>query len=378
MSKETPLLLSPKLASVPFGKEKLWIKSSELPGLYLEVKRNGKRSWFGYLVANGKQIRKKLADADLVSYMEAKELFRTWVNAKTLTESLPQGYEAPVLMTIEEAFFIYFDQHVSINTARPNETIAGYHKYWKTIKDGYVVTLKGDDITRWMTLLAKEHGKETANKQLNNLRACINYVADRELVSLHRNPFKLVKKFKSFKREGYLKKGDDYNRIMELLDKCTSQASAIIKLLLWCGQRKGNVLAMRWDQIDDKANSWTIPGRDYKGRKTHTAALSAKAMAIIKAQPKVSPWVFPSRRSKSGHRENLEHIWYEVREEAGLEKLTLNSLRHTVGTWLAQENFNGFVIQKTLGHANISTTEKYTEMNIHDARAGLETIQLGL
>lgn len=378
MEYDQALLLSPKRAQCPAQKDRLWIKSKELPGLYLEIKPTERRSWFGYLLSDGKQLRKKLADANLVTYTEAKDLYRQWVNAKTLIDSQPQGYEAPVLMTIEEAFFVYYSEHVYLNTARPKETLAGYHRYWGAIKSGYVITLKGDQVTRWMTLLATQFGKETANKQLNTLRACINYVADRELVSLHRNPFKLVKRFRSFKRDGHLKKGQEYDRTMELLDKCTSQAAAIIKLLLWCGQRKGNVLAMRWDEIDFGASSWTIPGRSYKARKTHTAAISARAMAIIDAQPRISPFVFPSKRSRSGHRENLEHVWHEVRKEAELKGLTLHGLRHTVGTWLAQANTNGFVIQKTLGHANIATTQRYTEMDISDARAGLESIQLGL
>lgn len=376
MTNQQALLLNPKAAVVPQGKEKLWIKSREIPGLYLEVRATGKRSWFGYLLRSGKQIRKRLADADMCSYNEAKSLFRQWVSR--IATNVEPHYPAQGLMTVGDAFLRYFNKHVVLNNSRPNEVRAGYTRYWTDISNVLVIDLTKGVISDWMASTALAFGKETANKQLNTLRACVNFVVDEELVEIGRNPFKKVKKFKSLPPQIYLKKGPDSEKILELLDKCTSEASEIIKLMLWCGQRKGNVLAMRWDDIDLQARSWTIQSKTYKSRKVHNAALSNKAIEILRKREKTSPWVFPSKLSKSGHRESLERIWYRVRKEAGLDSLTLHMLRHTVGTWMGQNNANSFLIQKCLGHSNPETALRYTHMNVGDVLVELERTQLGL
>lgn len=376
MINEQALLLNPKLAAVPEGKEKLWIKSREVPGLYLEVRATGKRSWFAYLLRGGKQIRKRLADADLCSYGEAKKLFRQWVSQTA--SSVKPSYSAQGLMTVGDAFLCYFNKHVILNNARPNEIKAGFARYWGSIGDLLVIDLTKAVISDWMAEIALEFGKETANKQLNTLRACVNFVIDEDLVELGRNPFKKVKRFKSLPPQIYLKKGPDCEKILELLDKCTSEASEIIKLLLWCGQRKGNVLAMRWSDIDLHARCWTIQSVSHKTRKVHYAALSDKAIQILSKREKTSEFVFPSAKSKTGHRVSLERIWYRVREEAGLPNLTLHMLRHTVGTWMGQSNANSFLIQKALGHSNAATALRYTHMNVDDVLIELERSQLGL
>lgn len=241
-----------------------------------------------------------------------------------------------------------------------------------------VIDLTKTVISDWMAEIALEFGKETANKQLNTLRACVNFVIDEDLVELGRNPFKKVKRFKSLPPQIYLKKGPDSEKILDLLDKCTSEASEIIKLMLWCGQRKGNVLAMRWEDVNLEARSWTIQSSTYKSRKVHNAALSDKAIQILRKREKTSPWVFPSNKSKSGHRESLERIWYRVRKEAGLHTLTLHMLRHTVGTWMGQNNANSFLIQKALGHSNAATALRYTHVNVDDVLIELERSQLGV
>jgi len=43
-----------------------------------------------------------------------------------------------------------------------------------------------------------------------------------------------------------------------------------IKLCLLTGQRKSNVLAMRWDDIDFKGRTWTIPGEKMKNSQSLT------------------------------------------------------------------------------------------------------------
>jgi len=64
----------------------------------------------------------------------------------------------------------------------------------------------------------------------------------------------------------------------------------------------------------------------------------------------------------------------EAAKKAGLENVTLHTLRHTFGTWLVMKDISIRKIQRLMGHSDIRTTEKYT----HVSEKHLKDIRLNL
>ncbi len=55
----------------------------------------------------------------------------------------------------------------------------------------------------------------------------------------------------------------------------------IVRLLILTGQRRNEVAAMRWSEIDVQAALWTIPAERMKNKRAHEVPLSGAALDIL-------------------------------------------------------------------------------------------------
>ena len=113
-------------------------------------------------------------------------------------------------------------------------------------------------------------------------------------------------------------------------DYATSRASRrrqadIIRLLLLTGCRKGEIVNLRWREVEgdtlNLVDSKTGPRKVF---------LNTPARAVIERQPRMdSPFVFPSPRDPERACSPNLPLWYSVRRQAGIEDVRLHDLRHT-------------------------------------------------
>jgi integrase len=57
----------------------------------------------------------------------------------------------------------------------------------------------------------------------------------------------------------------------------------IVEFLALTGQRREEVAQLRWDELDAKNRTWTIPGSRTKNKKAHIVHLSEPAWKVIEA-----------------------------------------------------------------------------------------------
>ena len=73
-----------------------------------------------------------------------------------------------------------------------------------------------------------------------------------------------------------------------------------------------------------------------------------------------SPWVFPSKKAKSGHLTTVAKQFREARRLAGLpQSLTLYGARHAFATYAVEATGNVFAVADVLGHQDLKTTRIY-------------------
>jgi integrase len=100
--------------------------------------------------------------------------------------------------------------------------------------------------------------------------------------------------------------------------------------------------------------------------------------ALAEHEGKPDDWIFPSSRSKSGHRPRVDKQWKACRkavsEEAARagypqlpDRLVLYCGRHTFATDLYKESKNLKLVQDTLGHSDIKITMKYLHPEVADS-----------
>lgn len=76
-----------------------------------------------------------------------------------------------------------------------------------------------------------------------------------------------------------------------------SPSSRALEFLILTAARSGEVRGATWDEIDLKAGLWTIPADRMKATREHRVPLSAAALGVIKATPKMAgtPLIWPGQ-----------------------------------------------------------------------------------
>jgi len=170
----------------------------------------------------------------------------------------------------------------------------------------------------------------------------------------------------SNKRDRVLEEGE-LRTIWTALDGGGVMGEAF-RLMLVTGQRRGEVLSMRWaDVTEEKGGSvwWTIPAERHKGGREHRVPLTAPAVESLKrlhALTGSGPWVFPSPRAKAkvpfvgNPQKAADRLW----KATGLKgSAHVHDLRRTASTYMARLGVSRMVIGRVLGHADSDVTGRY-------------------
>jgi integrase len=172
--------------------------------------------------------------------------------------------------------------------------------------------------------------------------------------------------------------GQELTRLTEALAGLEDQqAAAIVRLLLLTGARSGEVLSMRWDQLDLGAGTWTKPSSHTKQKKEHRVPLSPAALQILSEMRSndgsSSDHVFPGP-GRNHHRESIKKPWARLCKKAGIAGLRVHDLRHTYASILASSGSSLHLIGQMLGHTQPTTTARYAHMLDDPMRAAAERV----
>lgn len=160
-------------------------------------------------------------------------------------------------------------------------------------------------------------------------------------------------------RERYLSE-DEARRLLAALDTDKDrQAAHVVKLLLFTGARKSEILAARWEDVDLERRILTVPLS--KSGKARHIPLSDAALLVLAEIPHKSEWLFPSSRAGS-HISTIYPAWDRVRERAGLKDVRLHDLRHSFASFLVNSGCSLYEVQKILGHQNPKVTTRYAHL----------------
>ena len=160
-------------------------------------------------------------------------------------------------------------------------------------------------------------------------------------------------------RERYLSE-EEARRLLDALDEEKDQAAHVIRLLLFTGARKSEILAARWENVDLERCTLTVPLS--KSGKARHIPLSDAALQVLAELPRCSAWLFPSART-TGHITSIFSVWDRVRTQAGLKDVRLHDLRHSFASFLVNSGCSLYEVQKILGHHNPKVTTRYAHLS---------------
>lgn len=161
-----------------------------------------------------------------------------------------------------------------------------------------------------------------------------------------------------------------------LVAHALSAARPLIVTGLRTGLRLGELLALRWDDVDLVAGrivvrrsvTGGIVGTPKSGRKREVP-LSQQALDTLREHREVTPGVlvFPGERGAMLDKGKTKWKLWTSCKRAGLRRIGWHVLRHTFASHLAMRGAPLKAIQELLGHASMEMTMRYAHLS-PDAR----------
>ena len=212
-----------------------------------------------------------------------------------------------------------------------------------------------------------------ANRVLDVFRQIMNHAVWRGHIAT--NPARGVKRNPRRKLTRFLSR-EEIRRLHQVLNHHAAgpashkQQADIIRLLLSTGCRKGEIVTLRWREVDGDvlrlADSKTGP---------RTVYLNEQARSIIERQPRGrSGFVFPSLRDTLHPRNGNLPLWYSARKEAGIEDVRVHDLRHSFASHAVMRGIPLPVVARLLGHKQLRMTLRYAHVGDREIEAAAERI----
>jgi integrase len=145
----------------------------------------------------------------------------------------------------------------------------------------------------------------------------------------------------------------------------------LIRLLLFTGCRRSEILSLKWDQV--RLDEDRIFLRDTKNGRSRTVHLNVRAKDVLvdlsgrreqEARTAASFYVFPSRQgTRKGHLFDLRKPFEKACHVAEIEDFRVHDLRHTFASMAVSGGASLFDVQKLLGHQDVAMTRRYAHLS---------------
>jgi integrase len=341
-------------------------------GLVLLVSNGGAKTFYLYRKIKGKPERVKLGSFPDMTIEQARnaaiEKKSRIVNKGENPNDDKKKIKAEV--TFEEMFKQFMERYSKVQKRSwkyDEREVNKFLSHWFSRKASSITKY---EVQVLQETVRNENGLYQSNRLLERIRAIYN--RNIEWGWEGKNPTSGIKKYREKSRDRFIQPDELPRFFQAVQEEENTTARDYIWISLLTGARKGNVLSMKWEDINFARREWRIP--ETKNGEPVTMALSDKAMEILLERQKTadSVYVFPSDRGSHLHFKDPKKAWARILKRARIEDLRLHDLRRTLGSYQAITGASLAIIGKSLGHKTSKATEVYARMNLDPVRASVE------
>jgi integrase len=206
---------------------------------------------------------------------------------------------------------------------------------------------------------------ELSSKTVKRIHTILNQVLREAVASkyLRSNPLDHVKPPKEFRSERKVLTPDQVGLLLDTVKG--HRCEGVFVLGVSCALRIGEILALRWEDIDFSRGTLQVNRTLWRGNvyppKTsssrRTIRLPEIALEVLRRNQRDQGWVFPTSGNKPLAAHNFHKCyWKRTLREARLPDITFHQLRHTSASLLLNSGVPVIAVSKYLGHADSGVT----------------------
>ena len=365
-----------------------------------QAKVNGKGDWeLGAARTRARALRREIdAGGDPVGDLKKKREAKAEYRSAPAVNDLADRYIKEHAKLRKRPRSVYEDESLLNQWIRPELGVMKVRDVaTKHVEDLHAKITRGERST-------KKKGRKGTPARANGAVALLSKMFSLAVKWEMRpdNPCRGVERNPVEKRERYLETKDELPRFLAALSKHADREGInAIRLLLFTGARRNEVLFAEWSQFDLNTGIWVKPSAHTKQKKIHRAPLSPQAVQLLKQMradadagddraaalerkaekekdPKrklalmnqarlaraqtSSPYLFPSTRADGKALANLRKLWLDICRDAKVENFRLHDLRHSFASILASAGVSLQIIGGLIGHTQPATTARYAHL----------------
>jgi len=143
-----------------------------------------------------------------------------------------------------------------------------------------------------------------------------------------------------------------------------------VLLMLYAGLRMGEVIALRWQDVDLEHALLVRDGKSGRSRSLPLHPVLLAELRMASGQPKSA--VAGTMKGTPLVRE-IDHLFRRWLRKQGIE-ISAHQRRHSFATELMRQGVNLRAIQELLGHKQLETTQRYLMVEVEHLRSAVEQL----
>jgi len=220
----------------------------------------------------------------------------------------------------------------------------------------------------WEAGSKKKVSKATVNREIACLRKILNKAVEWKVIPFR--PLEGLKLFdeREFIRKRYLKPEE----IPLLLERCAPALRNLVTFALYTGRRQGEMLGMRWQDVDLKNGYVYFPLT--KKKEPDQVAIPPRALELLESLAAKTHEEFVFGKDRGGGPLRFVHGQFaSACAKAGLKDFRFHDLRHTAVSYMMMNGIDLKTIAELVGHTTAQMVdERYGHLSPDHKRQATE------
>ena len=363
--------------SVPEGKSKVEYSVSAAQGLKIVVSRASKTFMFRG-VFNGKKISTTLGKYPEMSLDQAINIVLAFQNKlKMGINPIDEIKKIENIPTLAHFFYKVYLPLAKLNKKSWKDDVSRFKNHIEptlgNIQLNQITSAMLSDLM--LEIKTEDRANATVNRSRALLSSMFNVAFEREIIE--QSPMTRVKKLVEQNQiERYLS-DDELKRLMNVLANHHAHnidnqiIVGIVEMLLLTGARKGEVLNLKWSDLDENNHLWKL--NENKSGKPRIIQLNSQAQQIIRRMSRKYLYVFANPKTGLPFND-IRKTFQKILEAAQIENFRIHDLRHNFASMAVNNGCDIYVVQHLLGHASPTTTQRYAHLRQDTLRNASEML----